>query len=224
MLSDRVHWTHEAPCSAPCAKQLLVLSLWQPWATLVVATDPLKKQQIALLDRGLFGLKGNETRHWKPRLELPYTVVIHAAKRYDGNTRDCYTRWPFKEALERAGFFAGDPRPLLKRKEIVETLDGRKLRPVPLGALVGIVQIYDVVDTTQWLKEGADQGGEFYAEEQQFGDYSPSRFAWRLRWPQMFDEPIPFSGRQEALYPIDERTHELIYSRLQATWSRAATP
>lgn len=208
-----IHWTHQIEvdrCRScdergdglflACSRPLLVLSLWQPWATLVVVPDPAKDLRAAP--------KSNETRHWKPRLELPYTVVVHAAKRYDAQTRGAYVRWPFADALRRCGYHAGDPR----KFKTIDFGNGVMRRAVPLGALVGTVEIYDVVDTQAWLREeGAKpRAGESFAEEQQFGDYAPGRFAWKLRNPIAFREPIAFSGRQDALYAVEQETRRRI--------------
>lgn len=202
------HWSHQVFCGAcvscrgtladPCLRPLLVISLWQPWAILAVARDPAKAPRVA-------APKENETRHWTPKLDLPYRVVVHAAKKFDGETRSAYHCSPFYEALERCGFHPGDPRPLLKRREVVETLGGQKLRPVPLGALVGMVTILEVVTAESWRSENSTN-----VDERAFGNYGDGRFAWRLVDPFMFPTPIPFQGRQDVLYPLDQRHCELV--------------
>ena len=66
---------------------------------------------------------------------------------------------------------------------------GGKTVDLPLGAVVGTVEIVDcvpveeIVDTLTPL-------------ERALGDYSPGRFAWVLRNPQMFSKPIPARGKQ----------------------------
>lgn len=75
-------------------KRIKVLSLWQPWATLVVA-----------------GLKGCETRSW-----LLHTgrIGIHAAQRFDRECRALCRTEPFQSLLAGAGFkgeFAADQLP-----------------------------------------------------------------------------------------------------------------
>lgn len=70
-----------------------VLSLWQPWATLVI-----------------IGAKRFETRHWSTsyRGELG----IHAAKKVTRELRDLCRTEPFRSTLADAGFHSFDDLPL----------------------------------------------------------------------------------------------------------------
>lgn len=60
---------------------------------------------------------------------------------------------------------------------------------LPLGAVVGTVEIVGCVPTEQI----ADV---LTLQELALGDYSPGRWAWVLKNPVMFDEPIPVCGKQ----------------------------
>ena len=65
------------------------ISLWQPWATLMVV-----------------GAKHNETRSWKTNYRG--TLGIHAAKYFPGSNRELCLEEPFRTALEVAGYRAMD--------------------------------------------------------------------------------------------------------------------
>jgi hypothetical protein len=64
---------------------LKCLTLWQPWASLVIA-----------------GLKTIETRSWKTSYCGP--LAIHAAKTFNGPCKALCEQSPFREALLKAGF------------------------------------------------------------------------------------------------------------------------
>lgn len=66
-----------------------VLSLWQPWATLLV-----------------LGEKQVETRHWYLSHRGP--LLIHAAKRFAVAEQELCMRWPFEDALCKHGYGIGN--------------------------------------------------------------------------------------------------------------------
>ena len=152
---------------------LKAISLWQPWASLIVA-----------------GLKTTETRGWTTKHRGP--LIIHAAKR------------PI-DAFGRA---------LCERYASVLGEDA-----LPLGAVVGICQLIDVlqVDPTFGLVDEVEAGiiqvplyqsskpgwsfrGDGCAvvghEQADVGDLSHGRYAWLLDDIVALDEPIEQSGRQ----------------------------
>lgn len=74
-----------------------VISLWQPWATLVA-----------------LGLKRNETRSWATDYRGP--LAIHAAKLRDRDSRDFYTEvllydQRFADVLRKHGYYTFDGLP-----------------------------------------------------------------------------------------------------------------
>jgi len=185
---------------------LLVLALWQPWAILCVAPDPAHGGQPA---------KEHETRHWAPFDQLPIRVVVHAAKRYDKENRDHFTEPRFAAALQRAGYYAGDPRPFLDRKALAPGVR----RPVPLGAIVGLATIDRVLPT--WPSTGdmfkavePIDVASLSDDDRAFGNFAPHRFAWHLTGTVLLPEPVPFSARQEPLYALDGRARELVDAQL----------
>lgn len=166
-----------------------VLTLTQPWATLVA-----------------IGAKKIETRSWNTsyRGEL----LIHAAAGFGkGGMRKhkelCGTE-PFCAVLN-AAMRAWDTPPK-SLKEMAE-------HPfMPMGAIVAVCELIDCVPTqhpgivskpgTPWFT-GARKGvGQHYYEvpppldsnEFAFGDYTPGRFAWPLATVQPLPRPIPAKG------------------------------
>lgn len=69
-----------------------ILSLWQPWASLLV-----------------HGRKRNETRSWAYKGKLPVVMAIHAAKKWNGDLSALCVREPFKGELECISIFHDNP-------------------------------------------------------------------------------------------------------------------
>jgi hypothetical protein len=186
---------------------LSVLALWQPWATLCVAPDPSHDGLPA---------KVHETRHWTPRGEPGFGVAIHAAKKFDGETKLAFDDAQFKAALKRCGFYPGDPRPMLSGKM------QSSLTPVPLGAIIGVAVVESWLPTTTPNGSVRDAAAPAHEDDEHFGYWVPSaldphqnRYAWRLRDTVQLPKPIAHMGRQDALYPVDLDTREQIYAQLR---------
>ncbi len=71
------------------------------------------------------------------------------------------------------------------------------------GAILGSVEVVDCVEAVT-LTELNDR-------EKAFGDFRAGRWAWRLRAPLLFPEPVPYRGRlgvydvgEEVLHPERE--------------------
>lgn len=139
-------------------------------------------------------LKGWETRHWSPlnkgglqRLELPIPVVIHATKRLERK---------FLESINPLYAEAGYPR-------------------IVTGALIGVGIITEVQKTDDLLRHWKEMTwSRALAAEQELGDYSPGRFAWKLEEVRALLHPIPFTGRQEPLYKLDSSIEKMIDTQL----------
>lgn len=151
-----------------------VLTLTQPWATLVA-----------------LGAKRIETRNWATRYRGP--LAIHAAKGYGDlgswkAMRDLCGTQPFFEALMPIvpGFDT-----YCDRDAIFEQL--------PLGAIVAVCELVDCVSTG--LYSSVQHGDDIWqvppgnmSREYSFGDYSPGRFAWLLANVRALPEPVPAKG------------------------------
>lgn len=145
------------------------ISLWQPWASLMLAPDrnhPLAQRP----DQR--AAKSFETRSWStPHRGL---LLIHAAKRWDREQQQLCLTEPFRNTLREAGFATA--------------------ADLPRGAILGYVDlryVWSTEDVTEWLcwEERNDR-------ELAFGNYERGRFAWDCRYPRRYAEPIPYRGQQ----------------------------
>lgn len=109
----------------------------------------------------VLGIKRIETRHWSTDYRGP--LAVHAAKRW---SRDEAEWW-----------------------ERLHERDMRWPARPPLGAIVGVVQLTDVLPTDALRATISDL-------ESEWGNYAPKRFGWIAVNHRMLPEPIPFPGRQ----------------------------
>ena len=114
-----------------------------------------------------WGEKQYETRSWPTSYRGP--LAIHASKSKDG-----WEVWMFNafyhDALARAG---------------IQHFDA-----LPLGVVLCVVDLVDVM-RTETLR------GKISQQEEQFGDHSMGRFAWKLENVRVLCEPIPCRGFQQ---------------------------
>lgn len=124
------------------------ISLWQPWASLVV-----------------HGEKRIETRAWAPPKSLVgKRIAIHAAKltRFDA---------------------------LMSQPPFIGLIDAE----LPHGAIVGTVKLSSCIRMTP---TNIVDFARRKPLEVQLGDWQPGRYAWVLRDPRPFAEPVPWRGSQ----------------------------
>jgi len=155
------------------------LSLWQPWATLIA-----------------IGAKRIETRSW----ETPYRgpLLIHAAKRHDGDSLSLIADEPFRRAL------------INERRSLICDL--------PFGAIIAIAHL-DRILTIGGGHKGAvilvESGESVSSPEREFGNYELGRFAWMLTNIRRFQHPIPFIGHQRIFDVPDHIVADAIKSAIQ---------
>jgi hypothetical protein len=123
----------------------------------------------------VIGLKTIETRHWGT--DFRGDLAVHAAKRLQADERE----WWEKLAEQ----------------------DSRFPRRPPLGAIVGVVRLIDVVPTEQLVARISDR-------ECGWGNYGRGRFGWLAENFRPLPEPIPFPGRQSFFSVPDELIPEHI--------------
>ncbi len=147
---------------------MIVISLWQPWASAMfaplnpgVSPDPIKK---------------NETRSWPmPDKYIGQTIGIQAAKR---DTEDEKEFWmdvcfdEFKREMYGRAFGA---------------IDIRNYPMLPRGKVIGTVVFSKSVRTEDLAVS---------ALESTWGNYSVGRWAWPATEQKPFANPIPCVGRQ----------------------------
>lgn len=124
-------------------------------------------------------------------IHQPYASLIMAGvKHYETRSRNTQIRG-------RVAIHAGarEPYQVLRKlpadmkKKIIDLQRELELLEVPLGAIIGTVEIVDSVPVeTLW--------GQISAEEISIGDYSAGRFAYVLENPSIFNQPIPARGAQ----------------------------
>lgn len=137
-----------------------VITLTQPWATLVA-----------------IGQKSIETRSWWTGYRGP--LAIHAAKGFPGWAKElCFTK-PFASVL---GLYL---RQNTGGDYYLEDVIKKRL---PLGAIVAVCELVDVLSAESVINELSEQ-------EQAFGDYAPGRHAWLLANVRQLPEPIPVKGK-----------------------------
>lgn len=126
------------------------------------------------------GAKAIETRGWqtKHRGEL----AIHAAKGFPRWAQDACYEEPFFSVL-RGRLGAPD----------------FDVSYLPLGAVVAVVELVDVVPTDHPTLQHT-----LTADEAAFGDYAEGRHAWLLRYPRRLVDPIPARGFQHLWNASDE--------------------
>lgn len=117
----------------------------------------------------VIGLKTIETRHWET--DYRGDLAVHAAKRLQADEREWWDK-------------------------LAET-DPRFPRRPPLGAIVGVVRLIDVIPTESCI-------GRISDTEARWGNYAPERFGWIADNFRPFREPIPFQGRQSFFSVPDE--------------------
>ena len=155
---------------------LKCLSLWQPWASLMLIPDPdhpLGCEVHQLRGKAFYSraAKSFETRSWSTNHRG--VLLIHAAKRW---TRE---------------------------EQSICSLFRHKVRDLPatppLGSILGYVDLTGCRPTIDVLQRVPPD-----ADELAFGNYGPRRFAWECLHPRRFAVPIPYRGRQGLFdVPVD---------------------
>lgn len=162
-LDELVTATHCEP-KRPTIK---VISLWQPWATLMAA-----------------GYKRIETRSWPPRgLKSGQLVAIHAAKRWTEDERDiCIDDPYFRRYLtlaQRRGLWDFERPPLGCVVAVARYQEAISTDAINTVNLPGAYQPQLVIS---------------YREDA-FGNYGPDRYGWVFSEVRPL-EPIPLRGMQ----------------------------
>lgn len=143
-----------------------VISLLQPWATLVI-----------------IGAKKIETRSWNTKFRGP--ILIHASKKKDP---DGYSLWHSKHCWDRFTnnkHFAELPfGSIVGKADIIESTSTEFYR----NAKEAGIAICNESGSTKKLIE------EDWEQEFAFGDFSGNRFGWLLKNPVEFINPFKAKG------------------------------
>lgn len=134
--------------------KMKVISIWQPYASLLV-----------------HGFKFFETRTWPaPRAVIGQRIGIAATKAITPAQRDAFNDPVFAYYYEQSGL--------------------PPLEELPRGHLLGTALLHSVDLITEDLLDDITQ------EEQAFGWFEPGGYAWRMRYPNLFDQPVVITGKQ----------------------------
>ena len=161
------------------------LSLWQPFASLMVA-----------------GKKRCETRSW--RMLHRGQLLIHAAKKWEPELAGIACGAFFRPALESMGIVFDASEEACK--------SGWGL---PFGAIIGRVDVVDCYPTEKvnfGVPDVVHRGSGMPSDktlvigptEQAFGDFSPGRFAFLCENAVRFEKPIVWRGMQGIFDVSDE--------------------
>lgn len=138
-------------------------------------------------------IKEYETRHWNTKVRG--IVLVHASKKWDKLTKD--------ELNNNTSF-----------KKYSSLFDN-----VPLGKIIGFVEIEDVITSERFHKEGVNLS-KTAVDEFWFGNWEPGRFGFKSKNPVLFDsnEFVPFKGMQTPfvripLSTIPEKYHHHFIKR-----------
>jgi activating signal cointegrator 1 len=140
------------------------------------------------------GVKSFETRSWETAYRGP--IAIHAGKNRRGLAL-CRGEPEIEQALADAGYLlTASPRDI-----------DRGWRAVPLGSIVAVAELSACWPTDRVVSEGRHDA---------YGDYSPGRWAWRLRRVCPLAEPVLCGGLQGIWTPgpaIQALLHEQLGGR-----------
>lgn len=191
---------------------MLALSLWQPWASLMLASDPANNGSPP---------KEIETRGWFPRPRgalVGERFGIHATKNIPADERSGlidstgYFREPFRTILLRCGLSIRDP--WNPASVLVADRKGEPL-PLPLASVLGsvVLEAWHSTDETDALiaviKRKATDRVIATMTEAMLGDYGPRRFGWRCIEPVRLPKPIACRGGQQ-LWALPEDVESAI--------------
>ncbi len=164
------------------------LSLYQPWATLLVA-----------------GYKRVETRSWPLHHRGP--LLIHAAKKWTPELGEACAGFPVRQALEKAGIVFEPSMAACQR--------GWNL---PFGAIVGRVDVTgctrvedcEEVLTAARLTNSGVVG--INSIERMLGDLSDGRYAILCENAVRFGKPIPYRG-EPSVFDVPDGILEQLETR-----------
>lgn len=176
-----------------------VLTLWQPWASLLV-----------------HGVKKIETRpkptNWTSKKGA---YSIHSASKWSKEQANICLQEPFKSILSDLGLlFWLDKVPALGYTFLF-----------PLGQIIGSIEVTEccmINSKSYWKQVKLSEKESVFAEakfsqikvnepELSFGNYESGRYAWLTQNPRILKTPIPYKGGQGYYVPFNGDTNQLIF-------------
>jgi len=168
------------------------ISLWQPWASLIAA-----------------GLKPYETRDWFPPAKLiGQKIAIHAAKKVDKGAAQFAEEIMYGQHAD-LGHAGADKISATFNKPGDFDWANLGMAPMPVGCVVATAKLAAAFKIGDTAREGSALTAKvtsaiwFYKTEtptsiriDDFGDYSPGRWAWLLTDVKAINPPAPVKGAQ----------------------------
>lgn len=138
------------------------------------------------------GAKRWETRSW--RTSYRGEIAIHASQRFGKELFHISTEEPFLSTLSEAG---------------IATPSG-----IPRSAIIAVANIVEVIPTgTLFSLNSLPDTAEF---EEEFGNYEPGRFAWKLENVRRLKTPVPCGGAL-SIWSVPDETANAISDQLRLT-------
>lgn len=172
----------------PQETQYRVLTLWQPWASLLV-----------------YGVKKIETRPSSTSWTADKGVyLIHAASKWTKEQFDICLNEPFRSSLINIGLLhelkADWPASEHGKNSSWSLM-------LPLGQIIGaievtechIIQVRGEQNPSYWTKDRHGNPDIKFVNDYKeiaFGDYREGRYAWLTQNPRILKTPIPYKGGQ----------------------------
>ncbi len=137
---------------------------------------------------------------WQPWASLWFTSKIHETRDWRLNHRGWLAVHATKKIVHDL-----DPRLV----DIVDSdFGGHWGMELPRGAIIGIVNILDVVPADCVFATHARDNDGFFADDFYCGNFAPGRFAFKRGECHLFREPIPYRGHQGPFDIPDELLRE----------------
>jgi len=159
-----------------------VLTLWQPWATLLV-----------------HGVKEYESRPAPTRHRGKY--LIHSAKTWNRKLYDVAMSQLFLTELDKLGYFfrAGQTTGFtFPMGHIIGEVEMEACYQVDHITYKGGIKTQPIQATCVLDMGGKNPNEVFTIDKPEFyfGDYRPGRYVWVMKNHRILEEPIPYVGRQ----------------------------
>lgn len=139
---------------------------------------------------------------WQPWASLWFTSKIHETRGWEWKSRG----WMAVHATKKIVHYL-DPR-----LEQITSSDfgGHWGIDLPRGAIIGIVNIVDVVPADGVFAMHARDAEGFLADDFYCGNYAPGRFAFKRGECRPLREPIPYRGHQGPFDIPDDLVNHLL--------------
>jgi len=146
-----------------------------------------------------FGEKRFETRSWSTAYRGP--IAIHATKTFPASAVYlCANEPPFHATLAKAGF--------------------RRPDELPRGAVVAVAELVACISTNDLRDLLAEWPKGASRDEEDFGDFSPGRWAWKMENVRRLADPVPAKGAR-GLWEWTPAARDLVYVRIHHVPAKA---